>query len=621
MSFLSSLFGGGKATKTVVRPPVAKKGQPSKDVRRVSLASEVAAPVAEAADGTDGAVGVVGGAPEVISSYDKVPQHSSVLTVGHDAPFKLPHEMRKQLAVLDRGGGRVVILYDVSGDSQGVKKSLSTLRHKIRAQNLRIDAEHVARPVVMEKIYQEAVKRAGGDGPVDRNEEMSAAKQNFYRWAELAVAERATDIHMEIIGPTQAQVLFRVDGELTPAPDGSRGIYPPSAVKDAMSYAFNLAANNGTNSSSMFDESKQLYCMIAARKYGDEQKEITMRFQSSRGHRGPKAVCRLLCTDMNAPTLTFQELGYENSQEGLFTEGAKMTAGFVLLAGVTGSGKTTSLKTFVETHPGNGTSAFYSIEDPVEYPLKGVHQIPMQRDLNDKQASIAKFNEVAGALVRMDPDGVIVGEIRDFATAAAGQQMVETGHMAAGTVHAHLLSGIIPRVTNQEIGMSREVLTNPNMLSLLVYQALVPKLCPSCRLTPKAAIEFAVKTGNLKEAEHIKSILKSVQGRFRHDGDYLRWRNPEGCAKCRQRGTYGLSVVAEMLIPDKEWLRLIREGKDAEAVSYYRSFSDGQFNSSNMNGKTVFEHTLYKALNQMVDPRQCERFDLFDRFEVLERRR
>jgi len=76
-------------------------------------------------------------------------------------------------------------------------------------------------------------------------------------------------------------------------------------------------------------------------------------------------------------------------------------------------------------------------------------------------------------------------------------------------------------------------------------------------------------------------------------------------------------VVAEILTPDRKWLNLIRQGKDYEAMMYYRSKSDGNFKSENMDGKTVFEHTLHKALLGEVDPRHCERFDSFDRFEIM----
>jgi type II secretory ATPase GspE/PulE/Tfp pilus assembly ATPase PilB-like protein len=295
-------------------------------------------------------------------------------------------------------------------------------------------------------------------------------------------------------------------------------------------------------------------------------------------------------------------------------EVARMPAGFVLFAGVTGSGKTTTLKTFIETHPGNGNSAFYSIEDPVEYPLRGVHQIPLQRDLMNRAESAAKYAEVVGALMRGDPDGVLMGEIRDTATALAGQQIVETGHMACGTVHAHLLSGILPRLTNDEIGMSREVLTNPNMLSLLAYQALVPLLCPHCSVTGE---ELLSETKEEAERDRITNILVSTQKRFQLDAGQLRFKHVGGCEHCNGRGTRGLTVVAEMMIPDRKWLQLSRDGLDYEAVMHYRSASDRNFLSANMNGKTVFEHALFKAMKQKIDPRQCERFDSFNRFEIL----
>src|SRR6202012_5097579 len=90
--------------------------------------------------------------------------------------------------------------------------------------------------------------------------------------------------------------------------------------------------------------------------------------------------------------------------------------------------------------------------------------------------------EVMRALMRSDPDGVMLGEIRDKLTALFALQIAETGHLAMGTVHAHLISNIIPRLTNDQIGVSRQALTGPNILNLLVYQALVPKLCGSSAL-------------------------------------------------------------------------------------------------------------------------------------------
>ena len=94
----------------------------------------------------------------------------------------------------------------------------------------------------------------------------------------------------------------------------------------------------------------------------------------------------------------------------------------------------------------------------------------------------------------------------------------------------------------------------------------------------------------------------------------LRWKRVGGCEHCKHRGTTGLTVVAEMIMPDEDWLRAIRDGKDLDAAAIYRSTSDGDLLSPDMTGKTAFEHTLFKALNGAVDARQCSRFGVWTRF-------
>ena len=97
----------------------------------------------------------------------------------------------------------------------------------------------------------------------------------------------------------------------------------------------------------------------------------------------------------------------------------------------------------------------------------------------------------------------------------------------------------------------------------------------------------------------------------------LRWTRPEGCAACQGRGTYGKTIVAEMLQPDRIWLRHVRNNDDDAALQHFRSAGNRQFDSPDMTGKTVFEHALYKALQGEIDVRNCEEFDGFERFEIL----
>ena len=126
--------------------------------------------------------------------------------------------------------------------------------------------------------------------------------------------------------------------------------------------------------------------------------------------------------------------------------------------------KSTSLKSFIETLPGLEHKAIYTVEDSIEYEIAGAHQIEVLRDIAKGDETRRRYAEVMRALMRSDPDGVMLGEIRDKLTALFALQIAETGHLALGTVHAHLISNIIPRLTNDQIGVSRQALTGPNIL-------------------------------------------------------------------------------------------------------------------------------------------------------------
>jgi len=258
--------------------------------------------------------------------------------------------------------------------------------------------------------------------------------------------------------------------------------------------------------------------------------------------------------------------------------------------------------------PGLAHKAIYTVEDPIEYEIAGAHQIEVLRDMANDDETRRRYAEVMRALMRSDPDGVMLGEIRDKLTALFALQIAETGHLALGTVHAHLISNIIPRLTNDQIGVSRQALTGPNILNLLVYQALVPRLCRCCALPTSIALRVDVD---------VREIDEVLRRRFAIDTAGLRWTRPGGCPACQGRGSAGKTIVAEMLQPDRTWLRHVRNNDDDAALQHFRASGNRSFSSPDMNGKTVFEHALYKALQGEIDVRNCEEFDGFERFEIL----
>lgn len=563
------------------------------------------------------------GVRKMIETLDEVPASQGLLTIGAKAVMKVPKEFEFDIIAIELGLKRVTILYNPAAASNpNMKSVMSSLRNKLISDGFNFESggDYPCSSAVIKLMLDDYLSKNGIEANGDINKIKSMAKDRFLGWLDMAVQEGATDLHVQVVGQSRAVVQLRIDGELENMRDSRKGIYTELEAMESMAWPFNSGSAKGSNNSAQWEAARNLYCMTDARVV--KNKQIALRYQSLRGHLGPKMIARLLNVDTNAPTLTYAQLGYSESQRLMMLDVSNMPSGFVIFAGVTGSGKTTTLKTFIETHPGNGTMAIYSMEDPVEYPLRGVHQIALQRDISNVEGSKRMYNEVVASLMRADPDIVIVGEIRDGATAGAGQQIVETGHMALGTVHAHLISGIVPRLTNEEIGMSRDVLTNPNMLSLLAYQALTPKLCIHCRMEGDEAVELARESDSKNpdisnEAKQIGDIIEAIGSRFSLNAGNMRYKRVGGCEQCNFRGTKGVTVVAEMVIPDRKWLEYTRDGKDYEAMIHYRQMSDKRFDTDNMNGKTIFEHTLSKAFKSEVDPRQCERFDNFKRFDTL----
>lgn len=531
----------------------------------------------------------------VIRTYAEVPAYQRLLTAGEDPVYRLPADQQERLIATDIGGKRVHVICAEMDPSEldQLQWQVRALKGDLRAKGYQIVDELVASAEVMRSIARNAGRRTHSTG---RGEPLRL----FNAWIECAALGGATDLHVDVDGHL-AQVRVRVDGRLEPLMDGSGGKYPRAEAIDALAAGYNHTRQG--NNVSQYTEDKFVSCMIGLNLPGLTGQ---LRYQNFKGRSGPKAVIRILRSgEDNA--ITFDKAGYAPSQLRLLREAGRGGKGIVLIAGVTSSGKSTSLKCLIETLPGLETKSIYTVEDPIEYEIKGAHQIEVLRDLADEDLTTSRYADAMRALMRGDPDGVMMGEIRDRLTAMFALQIAETGHLAMGTVHAHLISTIIPRLTNDQIGVSRQALTGPNILNLLVYQALVPVLCHHCADSTQTAMRC--------DAD-VREIVSTLESRFKLPTERLRWMHPGGCAACAGRGTKGKTLVAEMLRPDRTWLRLVRNGDDDAAVMHFRSTSDGNFLSADMTGKTVFEHALWKALQGQIDVRNCEEFDSFSRFEI-----
>jgi general secretion pathway protein E len=526
-------------------------------------------------------------------TFSALPVFVRVISGKGDFPASLPNQTDKKTVVVINTVGKTAQI--ICTPTRSKDAILGGLQGSLIQGGYTLAETAFATELVIAQIYASA----SADGVVKVNQSANPYAVAIREWIEYAVRSRATDIHLECRG-NLGMVRFRIDGDIEAMRTEEGGQYPASFVVKCMASLYNNDQQTKSGSAAMFDPEKFTSCMIPYLALGHNLK---LRYQSLKGNEGPAVVLRLLFLDQAQKTLTYEQLGYSESHIELWEEATATPSGAVFIAGVTGSGKSTTLKSFIELNPDLASTRVFTVEDPVEYPIRGAHQIPLQRELGNEADSSKAYNMAVGSLMRADPDVIALGEIRDKDSANAMQQFAETGHLALGTVHAHLLSGIVPRLTNVKLGMTRDVLTAPNMITLLVYQALVAKLCPSCCHNT---------------VEETKSrVVSRISEKFKKLGintEHFKWKRIGGCEHCDSRGTVGLTVVAEMHMPDEDWLSAIRLGNDIDALNCYLSKSDGRLDSPDMTGKTVFEHALFKALNGVVDPRSCLRFGGIEQF-------
>ncbi|MFP5478026.1 MAG: GspE/PulE family protein [Gammaproteobacteria bacterium] len=593
---LSNLFGR--------RAPAAPPTRPAAAAQRALFTptqQPAAAPALAPLKRGDAAPGVQAAAPAIdhFRTFQDVPRFNRVISNGEgQLSIALADEEKATLVAILLSGTNALVVHAAAEPIviAAVRGRLSELGFMSKVAT--------AEAAVIAAIYsagQTSMASVSG-----QTRAKNTYMEQFDRWVRYALEQNATDIHIETHG-TSGQVRFRIDGtmERMRAEDG--GQYPAAFLISAMHAIYNNEQQSGTGSDSLFMEG-QIYALIPYDRIPGRQ--LNLRFQSMKGAAGPKVVLRLLHIGEDRPPMTFEQMGYAQSQVRLIERAQEAPCGAVAVAGATGSGKSTFLRSFVELNPDLPSLAVYSVEDPVEYPMS-IHQFPLQRDLADPEGSARSYTKVITALLRLDPDVVYLGEVRDQVSASAMQEFALTGHPTLFTVHANFLSGIVPRLVDENMQLKRTVLTAPNVLNALIFQALVPVLCPHCCADSEEAARESVTVHRI--LEHVRDLGL--------DSRAMRWKRPEGCPKCRHRGTQGLTVVAEIYQPDEHWLDLVREGNDAEALEWYRSHSDGDLHSPNMDGKTVFEHTLFKALNGQADARQCARFEAWHTFAQRTQRR
>lgn len=333
-----------------------------------------------------------------------------------------------------------------------------------------------------------------------------------------AISAKASDIHIEPF-EGRLRVRYRIDGILADA--GSPGFehYPALIGRIKVLSQLDMAERRRPQDGRCFMQM--------------EGRRVDLRVSILPTIYGEAAVLRVL--DQEQAPLDLARLGFGTDQQDRIAALAAQPHGLMLICGPTGSGKTTTLYAAMRgLH--DGKRKIVSAEDPVEYHIEGVSQIQVRADIG------LGFSEILRAVLRHDPDVIMVGEARDSETAHIAVQAALTGHLVLCSLHTNDAAGAVTRLC--DMGIEPYLLAST--LRGVVAQRLVRKLCPHCRIQDSIDVKAGERLG-LAPGARI-------------------WR-PNGCAQCRKTGYAGRTVIAEFMPASETLQNLILASADSAGIT------------------------------------------------------
>lgn len=556
----------------------------------------------------------------------KLPELGDVISHGETVKIGLAEEIKSKLLVTGHGKRATIVISPEMTDPRMVAGITDRLKQQGFAQ--------VRSAYVTSTLFKTIIERKVVS--VDSTKTDSEAWRLFTQQVEVGAQVDASDVHI-CVREQQGVVLYRVDGDIEKLGEP----LPAESLSEMVRAAFNSQSEKGANqgSSLKFTENQRTAIPIDLVVDGRVER-AQLRFQFLKARGGWDVVMRIMWMESSkkkqkAPTLREEllRLGYSKDQAKLIELAVRKANGSVLIAGQTGSGKTTTLYAIL-SHIAIASKKTYSIEDPVEGQLFNVTQLPVQTV--DGQEVDEAYADIIKAILRGDPDTVMVSEMRGRETGSAFKQCTQSGHLTLSTVHVGSSLGIVDRVSSDEIGVPRDVLCSPDFLNILIYQKLAQRLCDHCKI-PVSVLKVSNPTEvQKKQIEYLRKagvtdkLLGEIDRLVNVDGVYVRHNDriadangvysakngtygfPNNCPHCRGRGINGRTVCAEVNSPTDDLLELLREGRMVEARKMVRE-NVAPLDVDNFEGKTAIEHAFWKMGQGQIDPREIE-----SNFEPLE---
>ena len=365
-----------------------------------------------------------------------------------------------------------------------------------------------------------------------------------------AIRQNASDIHVE---PFEGRLLIRlrVDGVLREI------MSPPAAIAPLVASRIKIMAKLDI-AEKRLPQDGRISLKIANRP-------VDVRVSTMPSGHGERVVLRLL--DKQAGRLQLEHIGMDPDTTRTLDDLVHKPHGIFLVTGPTGSGKTTTLYAAL-ARLNEGTRNIMTVEDPIEYFIDGIAQTQVNPKVD------MTFARGLRAILRQDPDVVMVGEIRDLETAQIAIQASLTGHMVFSTLHTNSAIGAITRLRD----MGAEPFLLASSLVGVLAQRLVRLLCPACKVEGILEASVAARMG---------APAAAGRATFR----------AEGCAPCNQTGYRGRTAIYELVVFDNPLRQLIHDGASEAALEAH----------ARQNSTSIMDNGLRKVLTGVTSAEELLR--------------
>ena len=400
--------------------------------------------------------------------------------------------------------------------------SMPAWRDRLR----KYDAFGAAVATAVNQVEEDRVEKMAEDVSIENIAEVierAPVAQIVSMIVKHGIESRASDIHIEPFEKT-SRVRFRVDGLL------STVLILPGHVHDSVISRIKVLANLKIDETRVPQDGRFKF------QIGVQEYDLRVSVMPLSGRE--KVTMRIL--DVSNRALTLEQLGFSAAMRELVAQSLKQTYGMILVTGPTGSGKSTTIFSILSMLNKEGVN-ISTLEDPIEYNIPGINQAQVRPEVNFTFASGIR------ALMRQDPDIIMVGEIRDNETAEMAIHASLTGHLLFSTLHTNDAIGAIPRL----VDMKAEPFLLASTVNLIIAQRLTRRICQKCKESYTLPEELAGKLR--RELERAPQQLIPTEVNWH--GALTAYRG-RGCPQCKNSGYAGRMVIAEAL-PITEKMRVI----------------------------------------------------------------